>query len=159
MHLCMKENTLQSIEALCVCVVCMSECVCVCNLMCVYTQFVCALIAFDGNATGSFLPSLVEMLRINSCFNLYELLTGLSCRGLHHLTTSVSCKAEFNFTFKHWASVLISQLKRWNVIPDHSVGVDSYFCSTNQSCSGCIWNMCLLSRATLQAFTMSLQMT
>lgn len=76
-------------------------CVCVhvvCMPKCVYCKFVGALIAFDGNAAGSFLPSFVEMLRINSCFNLYEFLTGLSCRGLHHLISFVSQKAVFRST-------------------------------------------------------------
>lgn len=47
--------------------------------------FVCILYAYnyasDGDAVGSCLPYFIEMLRINSCFNLYEFLKDRLCWG------------------------------------------------------------------------------
>ena len=51
-------------------------CVCVCVVVCAY---ICT--ASDGNTVGSSLPSFIELLRINSCFNLYEYLKDPLCWG------------------------------------------------------------------------------
>lgn len=52
------------------------------------------LIASDSNTTGSFFAFFIEIFRINSYFNLYELLMLLLCGALHFLTLFVWIKAE-----------------------------------------------------------------
>lgn len=49
------------------------------RVMCGYAVCICA--TSDVNAAGRSLPSFIEMLRINSCFNLYEYLKDLFFGG------------------------------------------------------------------------------
>lgn len=81
----------------CACTVCVLKIMSECKwLISVYTSLLsaCDLIASDGNTAGSFFASFIEIFRINSYFNLYELLMPLLCRALHFLTLFVWIKTE-----------------------------------------------------------------
>lgn len=85
---------------MCACTVCVLKIMSECKWrISVYTSLLsaCDLIASDGNTAGSFFASFIEIFRINSYFNLYELLMPLLCRALHFLTLFVWIKTKCLF--------------------------------------------------------------
>lgn len=103
----------------CACTVCVLKIMSECKwLISVYTSLLsaCDLIASDGNTAGSFFASFIEIFRINSYFNLYELLMPLLCRALHFLTLFVWIKTECLIYLTSHIHISLSYFPTWYLV-------------------------------------------